>query len=84
MNEKERMQVRELWRMNSHEIQPSNGYCCSKSRYIKYKTETGMSIYGPDYQRTTWDSFLARAAPSPRRLGYRSLMLFYGLRQIDG
>lgn len=74
--EREWMRKGEVWRLNSHEIQPSNSYCCSKGRYIKYKTETGVSIYGPDYRCINQTCYLAHAVPS--------LGLLYGLPQIDG
>lgn len=73
---RDRVLVREVWRLNSHEIQPSNSYCCSKGRYIKYKTETGVSIYEPDYRCINQTCYLAHAVPS--------LGLLYGLPQIDG
>lgn len=30
-----------FWQLNSHKRHPSNGYCRSKARYIKYITEIG-------------------------------------------
>ena len=37
-----RVQVREVWQVKCHELQLSNSNCCSKGRYIKKKTETGL------------------------------------------
>lgn len=69
----------EVWRQNNHEIQLSNGYCSSKGRYIKYKTETSVSIYGPDYRCINQVCYLAQSAPTTRSWAYQSLRLLYEL-----
>lgn len=73
---------REVWRPNSNKVQPSNGYCCSKGRYIKYKPETGASIYGPDNRCINQVCGLAQAVAAARSLGSQRLRLLYGLHQI--